>query len=92
MRNVQSKGRSSNRPVQETWSEELVKLHGGPRPGPSGYPAVSGSDVGAQKQAKAYANRLLVNKRVIDTRARERPVAAGNRGSQVRGAKRRAGL
>src|SRR5579862_2433273 len=46
------------------------------------------SMAGHRSTAKAYANRLLVNERVIDTRARERSVAAGNRGSQVRGAKR----
>jgi hypothetical protein len=32
-------GRSSNRPVQEPWSEGLVKLIGGPLPDPLGHPA-----------------------------------------------------
>jgi hypothetical protein len=32
-------GRSSNRPVREPWSEVLVKLIGGPLPGPLGHPA-----------------------------------------------------
>jgi hypothetical protein len=31
--------RSSNRPVEEPWSEELVKLIGGPLPDPLGHPA-----------------------------------------------------
>jgi hypothetical protein len=33
--------RSSNRPVQEPRPEELVKLIGGPLPGPLGHPAAS---------------------------------------------------
>jgi hypothetical protein len=32
-------GRPSNRPVQESWSEWLVKLNGGPLPSPLGHPA-----------------------------------------------------
>jgi hypothetical protein len=44
-----------------------------------------------RRTRRSTARRLLVNKRVIDMRARERPKAAGNCGTQVRGAKRRAG-
>ena len=47
-------GRSSNRPVQELRSEGLVKLIGGPRPGPLGHPAAS---QGAQKHGKPAAGK-----------------------------------
>jgi hypothetical protein len=44
-----------------------------------------------RRRSTARRMPLLADKRVIDTRARECPEAAGNRGTQIHGAKRREG-
>ena len=54
-------GRTSNRPVHEPRSEGLVKLIGGPLPGPLGHPAALVHKTA--RRSTGTLNRLLVNKR-----------------------------
>jgi hypothetical protein len=63
----------SNRPVQEPRPEGLVKLIGGPRPGPLGHPAALS---GAQKHGTPAAGKQAG---YTDMQARGRLNAAGNR-------------
>src|SRR5258705_9964706 len=53
-------GRISDRPVKQPRSEGLMKLTGGPLPGPLGHPAASATPA----RGSTEHHRLLVNKRV----------------------------